>query len=100
MIAVPQGDDLPATSTTLVCNPDVVVHEEGGEAFLLHVGTGRYFSLNASGLVVWRALAAGRSPEDDLAAAYPKAPREQLRADVLRVVDELLRNDLVGRRRR
>jgi hypothetical protein len=83
------------TARRLVPNPDVVVHEEGGEAFLLHVATGRYFALNPSGVVVWRALVDGRSPEDALAATYPDQPRERLRSDLETLVAALLEADLV-----
>ena len=40
---------------------DVILHEQDGEAFLLHVPSGKYFGLNETGLVIWKALVAGDS---------------------------------------
>jgi hypothetical protein len=60
---------------------DVIVHEQDGEAFLLHVPTGRYFGLNPSGLVVWKALEAGDDPVEALSRRWPDVPINTHRAD-------------------
>jgi hypothetical protein len=70
--------------------PDVVVAEQDGEAFLLHVPSGRYFGLNASGLVVWRALEAGTDPVAELRTAFPSVDEALARADVATIESELI----------
>jgi len=74
---------------------DVVLHEEGGEAFLLHVGTGRYYGLNRSGLVVWHALVEGADPLAELSATWPDRPADALRADADALVQRLLQAGLI-----
>ena len=58
------------------------MQEQEGEAFLLHVASGRYFGLNHTGVIVWRALEAGTDPLENVASHWPDVPREQLRADI------------------
>ena len=74
---------------------DVVLHEEEGEAFLLHVGTGRYYGLNRSGLVVWHALVEGTDPLDELSATWPDRPADALRADADALLGQLLQAGLI-----
>lgn len=74
---------------------DIMCHEEEGEAFLLHVGSGRYYGLNPSGLVVWRALAAGEDPVGALRRSWPETPEAQCRADYERVLESLVEAGLV-----
>jgi hypothetical protein len=74
---------------------DVILHEQEGEAFLLHVPTGRYFGLNRTGLVVWKALAAGADPLDELARRWPEVPPEARRADADSLVEALVDAGLV-----
>jgi hypothetical protein len=77
---------------------DVLVHREEGEAFLLHVGSGRYFGLNPSGLVIWDALVAGLDPVAQLEARWPDMDRAAGEADVAALVDGLLEAGLVRTR--
>lgn len=74
---------------------DVIVQEQEGEAFLLHVPTGRYFGLNRSGLVVWTALAEGRDPVDDLRERWPEVSPALHRADAAELIAALERAGLV-----
>jgi hypothetical protein len=74
---------------------DVILHEEAGEAFLLHVASGRYYGLNRAGLVVWNALAAGQDPFSQLSATWPDRPAESLRADADALVRQLVEAGLV-----
>jgi len=60
---------------------EVLIHEEHGEAFLLHVPSGRYFSLNRSGLVVWNAIVAGEDPVVALGRRWPELPHSAREAD-------------------
>jgi hypothetical protein len=75
--------------------PDVILHEEEGEAFLLHVGTGRYYGLNKSGLIVWKSLVDGADPIRQLQATWPDRPAENLRADADSLVHQLLDAGLI-----
>jgi hypothetical protein len=73
---------------------DVILHEQEGEAFLLHVPTGRYFGLNEAGLVVWKALIAGDDPVQELGRRWPGVPSEERQADTAALLDALVRAGL------
>lgn len=75
---------------------DVILHEEDGEAFLLHVGSGRYYGLNRSGLIVWNALLTGTDPVPILTKTWPDLPEPSLRADADALVDQLLQAGLIS----
>ena len=78
-------------------NSEVIVTELDGEAVLLHLGTKMYYSLNPTGLQIWKML------EQDLALdeigvrlqqQYDLAP-ERARQCVLSLVNELRGEKLV-----
>ena len=73
----------------------VAVAEDGGEAFLLHTPTGRYFRLNEAGLVAWNALAGGTEPLAALAIRYPSVAEAVLAADLASLLDGLAAAGLV-----
>jgi hypothetical protein len=73
----------------------IVVREEAGEAFLLHLGTGRYFSLNRAGLVAWKALQADEDPLTALRSAFPSVSELQLQRDWSELSATLEREGLV-----
>jgi len=82
----------------LAINASHVVHETiDGEAILIHLGTGTYYSLNGVGAEVWEAAAAGADPDQLLAAArerYESDPSEVEQA-LRRLLEELLREELL-----
>ena len=69
---------------------DVILHEEAGEAFLLHLPTGRYYGLNRTGLVIWQALVAGSDPVEALASHWPTVPLASRRADTEALIASLV----------
>ena len=73
----------------------VLIHEEDGEAFLLHSGTGKYFGLNRSGITIWRALEAGIDPVEALGQRWPNVPIEDLQRDTEALINHLLAAELV-----
>lgn len=63
--------------TQLRIPPHVACEVVDGEAVLLNLDTGIYFSLNASGTLAWQALRQDGDPEQALLAfraAFPTAP--------------------------
>lgn len=82
--------------TRLQANPDVIVTEltdaDGApQAVLLDLSSHQYFSLNATGIDIWKALAQGSpltSAMTDLTVRYEVSP-EQATAAVLRLAAEL-----------
>ena len=74
---------------------DVVLKEQDGDAFLLHLPSGRYFGLNRSGLVIWEALKTGADPVAALGERWPAGPEQQRQADVEVLVEALLGAGLV-----
>jgi len=88
--------------TKIQTKADVIVTEltdrEGKpEAVLLNLATHKYFSLNASGIRIWKVLEQGQplsAAVADLTASFEVSP-ERAEASVLRLADELLAADLV-----
>lgn len=78
----------------MIVAADVILHEEDGEAFLLHVASGRYYGLNRAGLVVWNAIVAGQDPFSQLSATWPDRPADALRADADALVGQLVQAGL------
>lgn len=74
---------------------DVLCHEEEGEAFLLHVPSGRYYGLNPAGLTVWRALEAGQDPVAAVHLRWPATPEDVCQADTERLLDSLAEAGLI-----
>jgi hypothetical protein len=81
---------------SLTVTDDVVLHEEEGDAFLLHLASGRYFGLNRSGLIVWRALVDGVDPVQVLAQRWPDRSEVTLRADAERLMHQLADAGLIS----
>lgn len=73
----------------------VLIHEEAGDAFLLHTGTGKYFGLNQTGVTIWRALEAGSDPVVALGDRWPDVPLEERRRDTEALIEHLLAAELV-----
>jgi hypothetical protein len=68
--------------------PDVIDEAFEGEAVLVHMGTGCYFSLNAAATAIWALLQDGRSP-GAIAVSLGWEP-EQVEAFVERLRAEML----------
>ena len=62
--------------------PNVLLQEQEGEAFLLHVASGRYFGLNRTGLTIWQAIVDEKDPLQALAERWPAVPDDVRRRDV------------------
>lgn len=77
----------------------ILMQEQEGDAFLLHTGSGRYFSLNRTGVAVWRALEAGSDPVEALGERWPDVPLEVRRRDAQALIDRLLDAGLLVQRR-
>ncbi|HUR79005.1 MAG TPA: PqqD family protein [Acidimicrobiales bacterium] len=80
---------------SLTVGSDVIMHLEQDEAFLLHIGSGRYFGLNHSGVIVWNALVNGTDPVDQLGTRWPNRPAELLRSDANALIERLATAGLV-----
>jgi hypothetical protein len=74
---------------------DVLVHREEGDAFLLHVASGRYFGLNRAGLVIWDALVAGADPVAALRDRWPDIAPATCERDVGALIAKLQEAGLV-----
>jgi hypothetical protein len=87
------ADMLPTPHPRVVCQPVA----EGG--VLLNTEGEVYFGLNAVALRIWQLLPPSSPTLDELcaslAAAYPDAASEQLRQDVLELLDQLREQGLV-----
>ena len=68
----------------------VLLREEGGDAFLVHLESGRFFGLNRTGLIVWNALQDGDDPHAAVAARWPDVDAAERRRDVDALVAALV----------
>jgi hypothetical protein len=73
----------------------VLIHEEQGEAFLLHSGSGRYFGLNKAGVTIWRAIERGEDPVAALGDRWPDVPLEARQRDTDALIEHLIAAELV-----
>ena len=72
-----------------------------GTGVLLHVGSKFYFTLNRTGLMAWKLIAAGGAPDAaavarTIAAAFPEADPAAVSADVAALVTELTSEGLLA----
>jgi hypothetical protein len=73
----------------------VVIREQGGRAFLLHVDSARYFELNRTGLLVWRAMERREDPVTAVSDAFPSVDGEQVEREVAALLSQLLAEGLI-----
>ncbi len=76
---------------------EVLFRDLGGESVLLHLGSGQYFGLDEVGTLIWHLLVEGRSLdeiEEKIISEYD-ASAEDVKNDVLRIVQKLTQNRLV-----
>jgi hypothetical protein len=73
----------------------VLMHEQEGDAFLLHTGTGKYFGLNRAGVTIWKALEAGSDPVAALGERWPDVPLDARQRDAEALISQLLDAQLV-----
>ena len=84
------------TTTRLRHSAEATYQTVAGEAILIHLKTGVYYSLNEVGTVFWELLDGARTVADCAAriAADYAAPPEVVTADLLEVGADLLREGL------
>ena len=88
---------LPPQARFRLNDSEVTAEVFDGEAIILNLATGAYYSIDKAGGLIWTSIAAGHSVEETaatLVARYDVSP-ERARADVERVTDELIRERLV-----
>lgn len=68
-----------------------------GEAIIINLSTGVYYSMDKVGGFLWTMIAEGHSSQEIVAAIIARyhASPEQVQADVERVAEELIRENLV-----
>lgn len=82
-----------------VSEPDVAARVIDGEAIIINLSTGVYYSLDDVGGVIWALLERGASLGETAAAVADRyeIPAEQARADVERLALELCQEELLVR---
>ena len=78
----------------------VLTELKDGTGVLLHLGSKHYYTLNPTGVLVWKLLADGSATRADalasaIAARYPGTEVAAVRADVDRLLAELAAERLV-----
>jgi hypothetical protein len=76
---------------------DVVAKVMDGEAVIINLATGTYYSMADVGAAIWSMIESGRRLDEIVAALAQRYDMElsTIQADVLRLADELLREQLV-----
>ncbi|MBE0610305.1 MAG: PqqD family protein [Dehalococcoidia bacterium] len=76
--------------------PDVVAESIDGEALIVNLRTGLYYSARGSGDLLWRMVLAGHTSAEAAAAIGPSdTPADTVATDVARFVEELVAEELV-----
>lgn len=77
---------------------EVIVRDLAGEALLVHLGTGTYFGLDATGTRIWHLLAEHGAREKVVALMLQEfdVPEAQLRRDLDALVSQLLEKGLLA----
>jgi hypothetical protein len=95
------GEEVAGMTAMLHANRNVLLTEVGdGQAVLLHLDTKFYYTLNATGIVVWKMLEAANATRDDIARELSKRFRVDESAaarDLEPVLAELLAEGLVAK---
>jgi hypothetical protein len=88
---------LPPHTRFRVNDTEVASEVFDGEAIILNLATGAYYSIDKTGGLVWTLIAGGHSLEEAIAAVMARydVSEERARADVERVAADLVREDLV-----
>ena len=77
--------------------PQVTAKVMDGEAVIIHLGTGIYYSMDGVGCLVWEGIAAGNDADtiiEGIASRYG-VDRDLAQADVSRLIGELVAQELV-----
>ena len=76
---------------------DIASKVMDGEAIIINLANGVYYSLDRAGGLVWEQIVASRSIDESVAAVVARyeVERDRAHADVLRLVGELVAEDLV-----
>jgi len=96
----PPRRELALAGSGISPSPDVhLTRFPDGSGVLLHLGTGHYFTLNATGVRAWTFLDAGLADAGALTAAlaveFPDIEAGRIRADVSALLSELEREALI-----
>jgi hypothetical protein len=82
----------------IILNPDVIFTDVGNkEAVLLHLGTKKYYSLNETGVYIWKMLESGLTPENvtqKLQNEFEISPSKAIES-VLTLLNDLVSEKLV-----
>jgi hypothetical protein len=88
---------LPTQTRFRVNDADVAAEVFDGEAIVLNLATGVYYSLDQAAGFIWSLLAGGHSLADTAAALLARydVSAERARADVERVAEDLVKESLI-----
>lgn len=81
-----------------VNKPDVVAESVDGEALIVHLGTGAYYSARGSADIAWQMIASGASAEATAAALGDGAASPEAQAAVERFIQKLMEEGLLRAR--
>jgi hypothetical protein len=85
------------TSTVALAPPDVILQELGDEVVVANLDTGVYFSMNEVAARIWSLLLESSSIGEVVAKMLDEYDVDEaaVRADVNRLIDELLEHGLI-----
>jgi hypothetical protein len=79
-------------------SPHVIADILEGELIILHLETGKYFSIKGSGVSIWQLIAGGYEDVEaaDTLARYYAAERDILLPEVVKLREQFLSDDLLS----
>jgi hypothetical protein len=88
---------LPSQTRFRVNDREVAAEVFDGEAIILNLATGAYYSIDKAGALIWILVVGGHSLEETVATlvARYEVPEDRARADVEQLADALVREELV-----
>jgi hypothetical protein len=88
---------VPAASRFKINEKDVSAKVIDGEAIIINLASGKYYSLDKTGAVAWVLIGGGYSLDEsaDILSSHFSAPLGQVRDDLAKLLDDLLGQKLV-----
>lgn len=81
--------------TYRINTPSVIYEILDGEAVILNLDEGIYYSLNESGKEIWNSLSAGASFEKAVSLFEPGGNDQTIRNELAKFIDELIKEKLI-----
>jgi hypothetical protein len=82
----------------ITISPQAMARQVDDETVILHLGSGTYFGLDPVGARIWKLMGEGKTPAEicEVILEEYDVLREDLERDTMKLVQDLLAQDLIG----